>query len=134
MRIPLQDGVALVQGRHQISMPSHEELQRAEKDLNHILMVKAYLGGVQSIQETLEAAGCTSKLCNWVLEKCRRENTAPIARFIEQAIEQDAIYSKAPIDIRNNRMWAVKVCCPHNALLLVIFANTETRRLSLTAF
>ncbi|KAH6854069.1 muts domain V-domain-containing protein [Chaetomium sp. MPI-CAGE-AT-0009] len=108
LRIPLQDGVALIQGRHQISMPSHEELQGAEKDLNHLLMVKAYLGGVQSVQETLEAAGCTSKLCNWVLQKCRQENTAPIASFIEESIEQDAIYSKAPIDIRNNRMWAVK--------------------------
>ncbi|KAH6650440.1 muts domain V-domain-containing protein [Chaetomium tenue] len=108
LRIALQEGVSLIQGRHQMSMPSHEELQEAEKDLTHILMVKAYLGGVQSIRETLEAAGCTSKLCNWVLERCRRENTAPIASFIEEAIEQDAIYSKAPIDIRNNRMWAVK--------------------------
>ncbi|KAK3300674.1 muts domain V-domain-containing protein [Chaetomium fimeti] len=115
LRVPLQDGVALIQGRHQISMPSHEELQGAEKDMNHLLMVKAYLGGVQSVQETLEAAGCTSKLCKWVLFKCRQENTAPIATFIEGSIEQDAIYSKAPIDIRNNRMWAVKAD-PHSVL------------------
>jgi DNA mismatch repair protein MSH4 len=110
-------------------MPSHEELQGAEKDLNHILMVKAYLGGIQSVRETLEAAGCTSKLCNWVLERCRRENTAPLVRFIEDAIEQDAIYSKAPIDIRNNRMWAVKVGSRHHALLIIFANNPQIRRL-----
>jgi DNA mismatch repair protein MSH4 len=90
-------------------MPRHGELQGAEKDLNHILMVKAYLGGVQAVHETLEAASCTSQLCKWVLEKCSGENTAPIVGLLEEAIEQDAIYSKAPIDIRNNRLWAIKV-------------------------
>ncbi|KAK4156649.1 muts domain V-domain-containing protein [Chaetomidium leptoderma] len=107
-RLPLQDGVALIQGRHQIAMPNHEELQGAERDLNHILMVKSYLGGIQAVHETLEAAGCTSRLCKWALGKCGQENIAPVAGLIEGAIEQDAIYSKAPIDIRNNRLWAVK--------------------------
>ncbi|KAK4098573.1 hypothetical protein N658DRAFT_454814, partial [Parathielavia hyrcaniae] len=106
--IPLHDEVALIQGRHQLAMPSHGELQGAEKDLNHTLMLKAYLGGVQALQETLEAGSCASELCKWVLEKCGRENTAPIVGVIDEGIEQDAIYSKAPIDIRNNRLWAIK--------------------------
>ncbi|SPQ18466.1 81145c05-24a5-493d-828d-d3f0b052c801 [Thermothielavioides terrestris] len=114
-RLPLQDGVALIHGHHQIIMPSHEELQRAENDLNSILMIKAYLGGVQEIQETLEMADCTSRLCKWVLEKCARENTAPLIGLIERTIERDATYSKAPIDVRNNRLWAVKA--PPNGLL-----------------
>jgi hypothetical protein len=114
-------------------MPSHEELQSAEKDLNHILMVKAYLGGVQAIHETLEVAGCTSQLCKWVLERCRRENTAPIASLIEETIEQDAIYSKAPIDIRNNRMWAIKVGASPKPLALPCLLMIFTRRLNPTA-
>ncbi|KAJ4297380.1 MutS protein msh4 [Collariella sp. IMI 366227] len=36
------------------------------------------------------------------------ENTAPVGQVIEEAIEQDAIYSKVPIDIKNNRLWAIK--------------------------
>ncbi|GAB1310683.1 MutS protein msh4 [Madurella fahalii] len=107
-RLPLQDGVAMVQGQHQIVMPSHEELQAAEKDLNHILMIKAFLGGVQILREVLEVADCASQSCKWVLEQCGPENTANISALIAETIEQDAIYSKAPIDIRNNRMWAVK--------------------------
>lgn len=90
-------------------MASHEELKDAEKDLNHVLMIKAYLGGVRAVHETLEVSDCTSELCKWVMEKCRREHTAPILALIEETIEQDAIYSKAPIDVRNNRLWAVRV-------------------------
>lgn len=90
-------------------MPSHEELQGAEKDLNHILMIKAYLGGVQAIRETLEVTNCTSQLFKWVLEKCGQENTASAIGLIEEAIQQDAVFSKAPIDTRNNRLWAIKV-------------------------
>jgi hypothetical protein len=90
-------------------MPSHEELQGAERDLNHVLMIKAYLGGIQAVRETLEAADCTSQLLRWVLEKCGQGSTAPIVGLIQEAIEQDAVFSKAPIDTRNNRLWAIKV-------------------------
>lgn len=99
----------MIQGRHQIVMASHEELQGAEKDLNHILMIKAYLEGIQALRETLEAGDCRSELCKWVLERCRREHTDPIAALLGSTIEEDATYSKAPIDIRNNRLWAIKV-------------------------
>lgn len=99
----------MVQGQHQIVMPSHEELYAAEKDLNYILMIKAFLGGVRVLREALEVAGCTSQLCKWVLEQCGPENTASANDIIGEAIEHGATYSKAPIDIRNNRMWAVKV-------------------------
>lgn len=102
----------LTQGHHDIVMPSHEELQAAEKDLNHILMIKAYLAGIGLLRDTLEASDCTSQLCRWVLENCGPENTAAIASLIGEAIEEDATYSKAPIDIRNNRLWAVKVGAP----------------------
>jgi DNA mismatch repair protein MSH4 len=95
-------------------MASHEDLQGAERDLNRILMIKAYLEGVQAIQETLEAAACSSQLCRWVLEKCGKATIAPVLALIDEGIEQDAIYSKAPIDIRNNRLWAVKVCSIHS--------------------
>ncbi len=91
-------------------MASHEELRGAEQDLNQLLMIKAYLGGVQAVLETLEAANCRSKLFQWVLETCRPQKTAPVAHLLAEAIEPDAIYSKAPIDVRNNRLWALKVC------------------------
>lgn len=90
-------------------MADHEELRGAEQNLNQLLMIKAYLGGVQAVQETLEAANCRSKLCQWVLETCGPEKMVPVAHLLAEAIEPDAIYSKAPIDVRNNRLWALRV-------------------------
>ncbi|KAK4144828.1 uncharacterized protein C8A04DRAFT_36202 [Dichotomopilus funicola] len=107
-RIALQEGISMVQGRHQFIIPSHEELRGAEKDLNQILMIKAYLGGLQAVRETLEVGACTSELCQWVLERLQASNTVSLSNLIAEAIEQDAVYSKAPIDIRNNRLWAIK--------------------------
>jgi DNA mismatch repair protein MSH4 len=92
-----------------MAMASHEELKGAESDLNQLLMIKAYLAGVHAVYESLEAADCSSKLLIRVLEKCGPRNTAPVAALIAENIEPDAIYSKAPIDVRNNRLWAVKV-------------------------
>lgn len=109
-RPPLQDGaVALIQGLHQIEMSSHEDLRNAEKDLTQVLMLKAYLAGIQELRETLEVANCTSDLCKWVMEQCGRANLAPVVNVLNAGIEESAVYSKAPIDIKNNRLWAIKV-------------------------
>jgi DNA mismatch repair protein MSH4 len=108
-RLPLEDGIALFQGHHQIVMSSHEDLQRAEKDVNHILMIKAYLGGVKAIRQTLEASNCTSDLFKWVLEKCASESISDVDELIADTVEEGATYSKSPIDIRNNRLWTIRV-------------------------
>jgi DNA mismatch repair protein MSH4 len=91
-------------------MASHEELQGAEKDLNNVLMIKEYIVRFRGLRDVLEAADCTSQLLKSIVQKCSPDLMAPITALIEETIEQQATYSKAPIDIRNNRMWAVKVC------------------------
>ncbi|KAL2271389.1 hypothetical protein VTJ83DRAFT_760 [Remersonia thermophila] len=98
----------LIEGYHQFIAPSHKELKDAETDLNQILMIKAYLGGVEAVREALEGAACTEKLFQWALDTCSQENLAPIISLIASSMELDAIYSKAPVDIRNNRLWAFK--------------------------
>ncbi len=98
-------------------MPSHEDLRNAEKDLTQILMLKAYLVGIQGLRETLEVADCTSQLCKWVMEQCGQANLAPVLNVLNASIEESAVYSKAPIDIRNNRLWAIKVSLKHLRLV-----------------
>ncbi|KAK3362382.1 muts domain V-domain-containing protein [Lasiosphaeria hispida] len=107
-RAPLEDGLVISEGRHQIVLPSHEELHNAEKDLTSILMLKEYLGGVKKLHYTLKSAECTSALCDWVRQECSPDNVRPIDDVVINNIEKDAIYSKSPIDIRNNRLWAIK--------------------------
>jgi hypothetical protein len=55
-RLPLSDNIGLIEGRYQFIVPSHQELKAAESELNQILMIKAYLAGVEAVREVLEAA------------------------------------------------------------------------------
>ena len=93
---------------HQILGATDGELQGAEKNLSQILMLKSWLQGVQALHNVLKAAGCTSRLCCRAMRKSSPRYTEPVLEAIGQVIEQDAIYSKRPIDLRNNRLWAIK--------------------------
>ncbi|KAK0731014.1 muts domain V-domain-containing protein [Lasiosphaeris hirsuta] len=106
-RAPLEDGLAIFEGHHQIVLPSHEELYNAERDLTYILMLKEYLGGIRKLHDTLRSAECTSTLCDRVRRQCSPDTLRPIEDIIMNNIEKDALYSKSPIDIRNNRLWAI---------------------------
>lgn len=77
-------------------------------------MLKQYLHGIVSLYRTLDEAQCTSRLCKWVRDQCSPEHMGPIHNIIEESIQDDAVYSKKPLDSRNNRVWAVKVSYPHH--------------------
>lgn len=72
-------------------------------------MLKQYLLGIRAIQDALASAECRSRLCSWVRSECSNESIGLINDLIEGHVEKDAVYSKAPIDVRNNRLWAIKV-------------------------
>lgn len=108
-REPLERGVVRSGGLHQLLLASHEDLYASESELSKILMLKQYLSGIQEIHGVLASAECRSNLCDWVCQSCSPESLSPMQAIIEQRINQDAAYSKTPIDTRNNRLWAVKV-------------------------
>jgi DNA mismatch repair protein MSH4 len=112
IREPLDCGVVLSGGRHQLLLPSHEDLNTSETEMNKILMLKQYLSGIQEIHDVLTSAECRSSLCDWVRQSCSPESLSTMRAIIDDKIEQDAVYSKSPIDTRNNRIWAVKVSLP----------------------
>ncbi|KAK3989919.1 muts domain V-domain-containing protein [Cladorrhinum sp. PSN332] len=107
-RQPIQAAVVIANGKSRIITAGHEELRGAERDLNHILMIKTYLQVVGHLHETLNAAGCTSYFCDRAKRKSASKYTAPVLKLIGRTIQEDASFSKRPIDIRNNRLWAVK--------------------------
>ncbi|KAK0657001.1 muts domain V-domain-containing protein, partial [Cercophora newfieldiana] len=105
---PLESDVVMYAGHRQLLLASHQELQASETEMNKILMLKQYLRGVQAIQDALSSAECRSNVCESVRQSCSPETVGFIQSMIDDRIEEDAIYSKAPIDSRNNRIWAVK--------------------------
>ena len=65
---------------------------------------------VQSISRVFEAlTGSRSELLAIIRENCRPENTTPSKEYISEVINDDVAYSKQPIDLRNQRTYAVKV-------------------------
>ncbi|KAL0475097.1 muts domain V domain-containing protein [Neurospora intermedia] len=106
-RQPLEEGVPGCTNQG-ILLPTHAELTKAEQELNSILMLKKYLSGIGALHGILEVAGCTSRLLRWIRDRFAPEHTEPVRRAMEEMIEDDAAYSKKPIELRNNRMWAIR--------------------------
>ncbi|KAK4226819.1 hypothetical protein QBC38DRAFT_418279, partial [Podospora fimiseda] len=107
-RKPIHPDVTSFHGFTRIIFATHDELYGAERDLNHILMIKAYLKGVKSLHETLDAAGCKSWFCERAKRKSGPRYTTPVLNQIRKGIYEDASFSNRPVDIKNNRLWAVK--------------------------
>ncbi|KAK3694427.1 muts domain V-domain-containing protein [Podospora appendiculata] len=106
-REPLEEGVPITSYEGYL-LPNHDELSIAERELNYVLMLKLYLRGVNALYKTLEAAKCNSLICTWVQRRCAPKRLSLVQSIIEDGIEEDATYSSAPVDIRNNRLWAIK--------------------------
>ncbi|KAK3382701.1 muts domain V-domain-containing protein, partial [Lasiosphaeria ovina] len=107
-RPALEEGVSMIQGHYQIFLPVHAELYEAERELNNILMLRRYIAGVQNLHRTVGSAHCASSIIDSILEKFSLGTLGPVVQVLIDSIEEDATYSNAPIDIRNNRLWAVK--------------------------
>jgi DNA mismatch repair protein MSH4 len=72
-----------------------------------VLILKSF---VQSIPPLFEAlAGCRAELLAIIRQNCCPENINPTAQYISEVINDDVAYSKQPIDLRNQRTYAVKV-------------------------
>ncbi|KAK1779469.1 muts domain V-domain-containing protein [Copromyces sp. CBS 386.78] len=106
-RQPLEEGL-LGSTNQGPALPTHAELAKAEQELSKMLMLKEYLCGIDAVHDTLKAAECKSRLLRWIMDKFAPGDIAPIQGAMEETMENDARYSKKPIDSRNNRMWAVK--------------------------
>lgn len=90
-------------------LASHDDLQAAEWDLNHILMLKEYMEGVAALHKILEAEHCSSTLCRWLTAQLGPEKLSDAQSVVRGGINADAAFSTKPIDARNNRIWAIRV-------------------------
>jgi len=70
-------------------------------------MLKSFVHSIATLFEAL--TGARAELLVLIRENCRPENIRPTVQFISEVINDDAIYSKQPIDLRNQRTYAVKV-------------------------
>ncbi|KAL7809729.1 DNA mismatch repair protein [Trichoderma gracile] len=77
-----------------------------EEQITHILMIKSFLESVPELYRALHPA--KSDLLIKIRNLCRPETTVPILLGIRKVIEADVTYMKSPLDLRNQRAFAVK--------------------------
>jgi DNA mismatch repair protein MSH4 len=81
-------------------------ISAAEEQLTHILMIKSFLESVPEIYRALTPA--KSELLVKIRDLCHPQTTVPILLNIKKVIEADVTYMKSPLDLRNQRAFAVK--------------------------
>ncbi|RYP74340.1 hypothetical protein DL771_003007 [Monosporascus sp. 5C6A] len=76
------------------------------KAINDVLSVKSFVTAVPPIYEALAAA--RTNLLTRIRDICRSELVQPVADLITAIINEDAVSMKGPLDMRNQRTYAVK--------------------------
>jgi len=70
-------------------------------------MLKSFVESALKLFETL--AGAQSELIVEIQNFLRPENIDPTVQLITEVINDDVTYQKTPLDLRNQRTYAVKV-------------------------
>ncbi|KAB2100972.1 MutS 4 [Alternaria gaisen] len=89
-----------------IITPTKPTLQTTEQSINHIIMLKQFINSVRPVFEAL--TGTKSVMLNNIREICAPENVAPVQELIDHVINEDTTYARQPLELRNQRTYAVK--------------------------
>ena len=89
-----------------IIIPTSSDVVHVEAQLSQVLMVKGFLESVSELYSALGPAN--SDLLVKIRELCSPEITTPVLMNIRRIIEPDVTYMKSPLDLRNQRTFAVK--------------------------
>ncbi|KAI0183082.1 muts domain V-domain-containing protein [Xylaria flabelliformis] len=89
-----------------VIIPQQSSISASEIAIDQVLGVKAFVVAVPQLREALAAA--RTDLLKRVYEICRPEVTRPVVDIIAETINDDVTAMKAPIDMRNQRTYAVK--------------------------
>ncbi|KAH7312576.1 muts domain V-domain-containing protein [Stachybotrys elegans] len=89
-----------------IIISSGTDVGHVEEQISQILMIKSFLETVPDLYGALGPA--ESKLLDKIRDHCRPDITEPILHTIGRNIEPDVTYMRSPLDLRNQRTFAVR--------------------------
>ncbi|TVY24077.1 MutS-like protein [Lachnellula hyalina] len=89
-----------------IIIPTQPDIRHSEQAINNVLMLKTFVESALKLYETL--AGARSELILEIRGHMCPENINPTIQLIAEVINDDVTYQKAPLDLRNQRTYAVK--------------------------
>ncbi|KAI1178770.1 muts domain V [Nemania sp. FL0916] len=89
-----------------VIVPQKSSISVSELAIDLVLRVKAFVIAVPQLREALTTA--RTDLLKRVHDLCRTEVTQPVMNIIADTINEDVTAMKAPLDMRNQRTYAVK--------------------------
>ncbi|KAL1956145.1 hypothetical protein VTO42DRAFT_7580 [Malbranchea cinnamomea] len=87
-------------------IPTKATFELAEQSINNVIMLKTYVSAIKPVYEAL--AGAKSSLLLAIRDLCMPANYEPIQDLISLTLNEDVRYQSKPLDLRNQRIYAVK--------------------------
>lgn len=89
-----------------VTIRMESNISNVEEQLNQVLTIKAFLEAIPGLHRAL--AGAKSALLVKIRALCDPDITMSILLTIRTVIESDVTFMKSPLDMRNQRAFAVK--------------------------
>ncbi|KAG0643376.1 muts domain V-domain-containing protein [Tuber brumale] len=89
-----------------ITMPVKPSLKHSEQAINNVIILKQSLSSIAPVYDSLSPA--RSWLLVSIRNLCESDQIEPVRNLISSIINEDVAFSKSPLDLRNQRCYAVK--------------------------
>ncbi|EEQ92618.2 DNA mismatch repair protein MSH4 [Blastomyces dermatitidis ER-3] len=89
-----------------IVVPTKVTFQHAEQSINNVIMLKTYVNAIKPIYQALSGAQSTLLLA--IRNLCAPQEYDTIVDMINATLNEDVTYQSRPLDLRNQRTYAVK--------------------------
>ncbi|KAI4217829.1 MAG: hypothetical protein L6R36_009256 [Xanthoria steineri] len=89
-------------------IPTKPTIQYWEQSINNVIALKQYVNSIPAVFEALTTV--KSELLLHINELCAPERMADVQNLIDEAINEDITYQSQPLDLRNQRTYAIKAC------------------------
>ncbi|KAL2045346.1 hypothetical protein ABVK25_012186 [Lepraria finkii] len=87
-------------------IPTRPSIQHSEHSINNVILLKQYIKSISPVYEAL--GGTTSVMLREILERCSPGKYVDTEALIDDTINEDITYQSQPLDLRNQRTYAVK--------------------------
>ncbi|TKA80399.1 hypothetical protein B0A55_01892 [Friedmanniomyces simplex] len=89
-----------------ILIPVSPQIKDIEQAVNNVIMLKQFIGLIKPLFEAL--TGARSIMLQEIRSLCASETVEPIQELMTNTINEDTTYATQPLDLRNQRTYAVK--------------------------
>ena len=89
-----------------IAIPKQPSLQYIEQAVNNVIALKHFVNSIGPIHEAL--GGARSTMLAEIHQLSASDNVEPVKQLIDEVINQDTTHASKPLDLRNQRTYAVK--------------------------